>query len=116
MCRTVQLILLITCVAVCGCQSSSTTLLGRPLPVQSPLLVDHLKPSRLPVVIEGTMVEKCPVAGCWFKVEDKSGIVKVDTKNAGFVVVSVPTGTKVRVAGTYQGDPEPLITATGMTY
>lgn len=69
------------------------------------------------VTISGVMVEKCPLAGCWLKVQDASGIIKVDTKSAGFVVVNVPLETKVTVSGKIvtEGD-EPVIEATGLRY
>ena len=69
------------------------------------------------VTINGVMVEKCPLAGCWLKVQDPSGIIKVDTKSAGFVVVNVPLETKVTVSGKIVTDgDEPLIEATGLRY
>ena len=63
------------------------------------------------------MVEKCPVAGCWLKVQDQSGTIMVDTKLAGFVVVNVPLESKVTVAGKIvtEGD-EVLIEASGLRY
>jgi len=45
------------------------------------------------------MFEKCPVAGCWLRVRDETGTIKVDTKSAGFVVVDVPLNSKVTVMG-----------------
>jgi uncharacterized protein YdeI (BOF family) len=51
------------------------------------------------VLIEGTMTKKCPVAGCWFMLNDKTGTVKVDLKNSEFVVVDVPLKSKMLVSG-----------------
>jgi uncharacterized protein YdeI (BOF family) len=51
------------------------------------------------VTVSGVMFEKCPVAGCWLRVRDETGTIKVDTKSAGFVVVDVPLDTKVTVMG-----------------
>ena len=51
------------------------------------------------MVLRGEMIEKCPVAGCWFKLRDSSGVVRVDTKTAGFVVSDVPLHTRVTVQG-----------------
>lgn len=66
------------------------------------------------------MIEKCPAAGCWFKLRDATGIVRVDTKNAGFVVTDVPVGTTLTVAGTPQvpaaKGTEPTLAATGLRY
>lgn len=72
-------------------------------------------PSEL--LIQGKLVEKCPQAGCWFRVQDGSGIVKVDTKTAGFVVTDVPLETVVTVAGklVMEGE-EQVLQATGLRY
>ena len=63
------------------------------------------------------MIEKCPVAGCWLRVQDRTGTIKVDTKSAGFVVVNVPLESKVTVAGkiVMEGD-ETVIEAEGLRY
>src|SRR4051812_21806791 len=68
---------------------------GIPLPISAVTKADP----RARVVVGGTMTEKCPVAGCWFIVRDRSGTIRVDTKNAGFVVVDVPLKTTVLVSG-----------------
>lgn len=69
------------------------------------------------LVIRGTMIQKCPVAGCWFMLHDQTGTIKVDTKNAGFVVVDVSLNTPMMVAGrmTTNG-AERLIDATSLRY
>jgi uncharacterized protein YdeI (BOF family) len=51
------------------------------------------------VVLRGVMTQKCPVAGCWFMLRDDTGTIRVDTKNAGFVVVDVPLQAPVTVGG-----------------
>ncbi len=63
------------------------------------------------------MVEKCPVAGCWFKLQDNTGTIRVDTKAAGFVVVKVPLESKITVSGKIvtEGD-ETLLEASGVRY
>ena len=67
--------------------------------------------------LEGTMIEKCPQAGCWFRLDDGSGIIKVDTKAAGFVVTSVPLNQKVKVVGKIQREgEEPILQASGLAY
>ena len=69
------------------------------------------------VNVKGTLVEKCPVAGCWFYLQDESGRIKVDTKTAGFVVLDVPVGTKVEVSGTVLRDGnEALLGAQGLKF
>jgi uncharacterized protein YdeI (BOF family) len=69
------------------------------------------------VVLRGTMTEKCPVAGCWFILRDESGLIKVDTKNAGFAVVDVPLRSSLLVAGqVVTNGTERAIDATGVRY
>ena len=69
------------------------------------------------VTLRGTMIEKCPVAACWFRLRDKTGTVKVDVKGAYFTVTEIPTGAEVTVSGTFQksGD-ESVFAATGLRY
>ena len=69
------------------------------------------------VTLSGKMVEKCPVAGCWFRLQDATGTIKVDTRTAGFVVTELPLETKLTVAGKIAdtGD-EVVIEATGLRY
>jgi|1185.fasta_scaffold54344_2 uncharacterized protein YdeI (BOF family) len=75
--------------------------------------VDNSKP----INITGKLVEKCPIAGCWFYLEDSTGRIKVDTKSAGFVVIDVPIGKQVEVAGivTEEGS-EKLLQARGIRF
>ncbi len=74
-------------------------------------------PTRQPVTVAGVMVEKCPVAGCWFVLKDDSGSIKVDTKSAGFVVVDVPVGTRITVGGRVDRDgTQSVIAADGIRY
>jgi uncharacterized protein YdeI (BOF family) len=69
------------------------------------------------ITIRGTMIEKCPIAGCWFIVRDETGRIKVDTKAAGFVVVDVPLQANVVVSGRIVSDgSDPIIEATGLRY
>jgi hypothetical protein len=69
------------------------------------------------VVVQGVMTKKCPVAGCWFILSEGSRSVKVDTKDAGFVVVDVPLDTKMTVAGRMiTNGEERVIEATGVLY
>jgi uncharacterized protein YdeI (BOF family) len=72
-------------------------------------------PARL--TLEGKMVEKCPQAGCWFRIDDGTGVIKVDTKSAGFVVTSVPLNAKLKVAGKlHHLEDDVQIDATGVSY
>jgi uncharacterized protein YdeI (BOF family) len=63
------------------------------------------------------MIEKCPTAGCWFRLRDGTGVIKVDTKSAGFVVVNVPVDQKMTVAGKVVADgDEVVVEATGISF
>ena len=69
------------------------------------------------VTIQGVMIEKCPVAGCWFRLRDRTGTIKVDTKSAGFVVVDLPLDSQLTVAGKVVPDgKEVALEATGLRY
>lgn len=71
----------------------------------------------LHVTIQGRLVEKCPTAGCWFRLADETSVMKVDTKAAGFVVTELPLETPVTVSGKviWQGE-QATIEASGLRY
>jgi uncharacterized protein YdeI (BOF family) len=101
-----------------GCGRHAGTVLGR-APKGQPRTVLAVKAGDTPpqVTLQGVLIEKCPVAGCWFRLRDRTGVIKVDTKNAGFVVVDVPLETSVTVAGRVvpEGN-EMALEATGLRY
>ena len=69
------------------------------------------------VTLRGELIEKCPVAGCWFVIRDETGTIKVDTKTAGFVVLDVPLQKHILIAGVVSGDgPGRVIDAKGLRY
>lgn len=74
-------------------------------------------PPGSPVAVSGRLVEKCPVAGCWFTLRDETGALRVDTKGAGFTILEVPLGRRVTVAGKIApfGSERQLL-ASGLTY
>jgi uncharacterized protein YdeI (BOF family) len=114
--RVVGSLLLVALLAV-GC-SRSPLVLGQP-PEGAPRTVASLKGAKIadPVVLSGSMIEKCPVAGCWFRLQDETGIIKVDTRSAGFVVVNVPVKSKMVVSGKVIADGDSFsIEATGVRY
>jgi uncharacterized protein YdeI (BOF family) len=101
-----------------GCHKPAGIVLGRaPKGDSRSILAIRAGDTPPQVTISGVMVEKCPVAGCWLRVRDDTGIIKVDTKAAGFVVVNVPLESKVTVAGKIvtEGD-EVFIEASGLRY
>jgi uncharacterized protein YdeI (BOF family) len=98
-----------------GCSSKQETVLGKRPTDGKFVQVSALAPGSL-VTVKGVIVEKCPVAGCWFMLRDKSGVIRVDTKSSGFVVLDVPLNTTVKVSGTLKTAGERMIAATGMSY
>ena len=102
----------------CG-KNSDGTVLGV-TPKNSPREIQSVRNTNTTAVVTvaGTMIEKCPVAGCWFRLRDKTGVIKVDTKSAGFVVVDVPLQTVLTVEGKIQsdGNGDFQIEATGLRY
>ncbi len=102
----------------CGCHKPHGTVLGK-APKGEPTTILAVRAGDTPqqVTLSGVMVEKCPEAGCWLRLQDSTGTIKVDTKSAGFVVVNVPLETKITVSGKIvnEGD-EVLIEASGLRY
>jgi uncharacterized protein YdeI (BOF family) len=103
---------------ITGCGDREPRVLGTaPSEAVSPISAARSARSGASLVVAGEMVEKCPVAGCWFDVRDGSGTIRVDTKNAGFVVLDVPLHGRVTVAGRVKtGGAEPQIDASGVSY
>jgi uncharacterized protein YdeI (BOF family) len=101
-----------------GCGHQPETTRGAALPVVAVSTVAQLakaKPAQ-PLLVRGEMIEKCPVAGCWFMLRDKTGVVRVDTKAAGFVVSDVPLHTTITVAGKVTPGVQASLAATGIRY
>jgi len=92
------------------------TVLGARPSDAAPVKIASLTKSKQPQTIAGTMIDKCPIAGCWFHVKDSTGVVKVDTKNSGFVVTDVPINSHVTVTGLVRESDEQTLTASGMSY
>jgi uncharacterized protein YdeI (BOF family) len=105
-------------IVAAGCHKPRGKVLGK-APGTEPRTILAVRAGDTPrqVTLSGVMIEKCPVAGCWFKLRDATGVIKVDTKSAGFVVVEVPLETKLTVAGNIvtEGN-ETLLEATGVRY
>ncbi|MBV9865311.1 MAG: hypothetical protein JO316_08180 [Abitibacteriaceae bacterium] len=116
---TSAVLILFVSIMLVGCSQQQSTLLGKQTgrkTQHSIAEVQHLKLAT-PVSIQGTMVEKCPVAGCWFKLHDQTGIIKVDTKAAGFTVTEVPLQTSMTVTGkVVSNGSDKMIQATSLTY
>lgn len=109
---------LISLLLFSGCGKPLGTVLGK-VPKGEPVSILSVHAGNTPpqVVLNGVMIEKCPTAGCWFRLRDGTGVIKVDTKAAGFVVVNVPLDSNVTVAGkvTAVGN-DVQIEATGVRY
>ncbi len=101
-----------------GCHRPQGTVLGK-APRGEPHTILAVRAGDTPpqVILRGVMIEKCPVAGCWFRLRDRTGTIRVDTKSAGFVVVSVPLESPMTVEGrvVFEGD-EPVIQASGVSF
>ena len=111
------LVLICAALALTGCGGPKSETMGKPpLENASVVRVAALSATGKPTVIKGKMIEKCPMAGCWFNLKDGSGVIKVDTKDAGFVVTDVPLNTEVTVAGTLAKSGEKRIMASGIRY
>lgn len=110
-------LLVLPALLLAGCGSKQTNVLGKPPEQKRTADVRELASKAGSVVtVQGEMVEKCPVAGCWFMLRDKTGIVRVDTKQAGFVVSEVPLHTTMTVSGTIASGTEVGLKATGVRY
>lgn len=101
--------------ALSGCAHSSATVLGKDPGTTHPTVVRDLKPASQ-VTLAGVMIEKCPTAGCWFMLKDGTGVVRVDTKSAGFTVTNVAVNTPVTVRGVVKDGTERIVAATGIRY
>ena len=110
---------LLACLSLAtACHKSSATVLGKP-PKGAPRTILSVRAGDTPpqVTVGGVMIEKCPVAGCWFRLRDPTGTIKIDTKSAGFVVVDVPLQTQVTVAGKVVTEgSDVMLEATGLRY
>ena len=101
-----------------GCTRTGTTVFGTaPQAGLVTIAAANTSPGNASVAVRGTMVEKCPVAGCWFMLRDQSGTIKVDTKVAGFVVSKVPLQTEMVVSGIIRtNDSQRVIEAAGLRF
>jgi hypothetical protein len=113
-----HLLALTLMLSVVGCHKQQGTVLGKaPKGPSASIIAIRGGDTPPQVTVSGVMIEKCPVAGCWLKVQDSTGTIMVDTKAAGFVVVNVPLESKVTVAGKIvsMGD-EVVLEASGVRY
>jgi uncharacterized protein YdeI (BOF family) len=100
-----------------GCGNAPKTTLGSVAEAAPTIAVRHLPEARETVTLRGTMVEKCGVAACWFRLKDDTGIVKVDLAAAGFTVTDVPVNASVVVTGKPRKVGEEFeLDATGLRY
>lgn len=100
-----------------GCDPRNAKVLGAAPAGTSMAVATVARSAGKAIVVSGTMIQKCPVAGCWFVLRDESGTIKVDTKSANFVVLDVPLQTRVTVAGSLvTNEQEQVIEATGIRF
>jgi uncharacterized protein YdeI (BOF family) len=111
-------VILISLLVATGCHQTQGTVLGKIMESES-RTIQSVKAGSAgsPVTLKGVMIEKCPVAGCWFRLRDNTSVIKVDTKSAGFVVVNVPLETRMIVTGRIATNGNEVeIEATGIRY
>lgn len=109
---------LVLVLAVMGCGHLRQRVRGV-APAEAPVAMaakSAAMPSGARILLRGEMTEKCPVAGCWFKLKDASGVVRVDTRTAGFVVSDIPLHTQMTVAGSVSHEEPSGVAATGIRY
>ena len=102
-----------------GCSGGGPHTLGRPFDDRTPATVAEARMAapESAIILRGAMTEKCPIAGCWFVLQDSAGTIRVDTQNAGFVVVEVPLQSTVTVAGLVATNASGrFVDATGLRY
>lgn len=116
--RFVVVLLFIPLLALDGCGRSTVKVKGKnPTGKEKTVLAIRAGDAGTNVVLTGTLTEKCPTAGCWFWLNDSTGMIRVDTKIAGFVVTDVPLNCRVTVAGrVVELEGEPIIHASGIRY
>jgi uncharacterized protein YdeI (BOF family) len=109
---------LFSSVCLCACHHQGGTVLGKaPAGEARNIIAVWAGETPVNITLKGRLVEKCPVAGCWFYLQDNTGMIKIDTKAAGFVVVDVPLQTMVTVSGKVLNESEGIsIQATGLRY
>jgi uncharacterized protein YdeI (BOF family) len=109
---------LISIVCLCACHHQDGKVLGKaPAGEVRNIIAVWAGETPVNITLKGRLVEKCPVAGCWFYLQDNTGMIKIDTKAAGFVVVDVPLQTMVTVSGKVLNESEGIsIQATGLRY
>ena len=116
----VRVVSLLALTLLAGCASRPEIPLGAAISSAAvPVAIRTLLASKPigSVVLRGTLVEKCPVSGCWFRLKDDTGVVKVDLKSAGVTSTDIPVGTRLSVAGTRQVEGgETSLCATGLRY
>ncbi len=115
-CRIASSLVVLGLGLLVGCSSGGSETLGvAPTGAATNIAAALAQPKGAPVTVEGEIVEKCPVAGCWFVLRDATGTVRVDTKQAGFVVVDVPLHAHVTVSATVAAHgEEPGLAAVGL--
>jgi uncharacterized protein YdeI (BOF family) len=110
-------LLLLTGCLLAACKPQGKILGKAPKARIVTILAIHAGDAPNSVSLRGTLVEKCPVAGCWFKLQDETGLIKVDTRNAGFVVTKIPLNSTLTVGGlVVSNGNEAQVEATGLIF
>ena len=112
------LLLSILCLtAALGCRRQPTVLGQKPDSIPVVIASISARTNSPSLTVRGQIIEKCPVAGCWFYLRDQTGTIKVDTKASRFVVVKIPLGTTVVVSGKIISEGSGrILEASGLEY
>ena len=102
--------------AALGCQSRAVEMGKEQSSGATSAQVSELATAKTLVTLKGTMIEKCPVSACWFRLQDDTGVARVDVRAAGFTVSDIPQGAKVLVWGKHKPGGEPGLVAQGLRY
>jgi uncharacterized protein YdeI (BOF family) len=115
---TLSIPLILAAVSFSGCHAHTDAILGAAPAAAATATVKQLAQMKngTHVTLQGEMVEKCPISGCWFMLKDKTGVVRVDTKASGFVVAAVPLHSNMTVSGEAVAGNQPGLNAAGVRY
>ena len=90
--------------------ASSSEELGKP-PVSAPpttIAAVGEKPAAFAnktIALTGRITERCPMAGCWFNLNDGTGDLRIDARPGRFSVLGLAMGARVTVFGSVVKEP-----------
>jgi len=105
---TISIVCLIIAVAITGCAGSN--IYGKAISDRPVLKIKEIEDNKADyegknVKIEGKITEVCQTMGCWFKVNDGTGIMYVDLEmGRNFVIPKNSVGEHVTAEGKFRND------------